>query len=125
MNDIKLSDGEWKIIKLLWQSSPKTITQITTTLFEETGWGKHTIITMLGRMEVKGAIRYEEGKKAKQYYPIVKEEIMSYEESQNFLKKVYEGSLGMMLNTMLKKSDISKTEIDELYDILQKAERKR
>jgi len=125
MNEIKLSDGEWKIIKLLWQSSPKTITQITASLLEDTGWSKHTIITMLGRMEKKGSVRYEEGIKAKQYYPVVKEELLSYSETQSFLKKVYQGSLGMMVNTMLNKSDISQEEIDELYDILQKAERDR
>lgn len=125
MCDIKLSDGEWKIIKSLWHSSPKTITQITAALQEETGWSKHTVITMLGRMELKGAVQYKEGKKAKHYFPVVKEEAMSYTETQNFLKKVYEGSLGMLFNTMLKKSDISQKEIDELYAILQKAERDR
>ena len=47
---MKLSDGEWKIIQLLWKESPQTIIQLTKALDEETGWTKHTVISYLKRM---------------------------------------------------------------------------
>ena len=60
---------------LLWKDPPQTITQLTKTLGEKKGWNKNIIITYLKRLEEKGAVYYESGTKAKQYFPkITKEE---------------------------------------------------
>lgn len=122
MKRINLSDGEWNIMNALWEAAPKTIMQLTAALEESTGWTKHTIITMLGRMEAKGVIRYEQGIKAKQYYPAVERTETVLGETESFLDKVYSGSLGLMVNTMVEKKSLSRDEIDELYAILGKAE---
>ena len=105
-----------------WEEAPKTITQLTDALKESTGWSKHTIITMLRRMESKGAVKYVQGVRAKQYYPAMERAEAALEETESFLDKVYSGSLGLMLNTMVEKNSLSKEEIDELYAILKKAE---
>jgi len=122
MKRVNLSDGEWNIMNVLWEAAPNTITRLTAVLNESTGWSKHTIITMLGRMESKGAVRYEEGIRAKQYYPAVERTETVLGETESFLDKVYSGSLGLMVNTMVKKNSLSKEEIDELYAILKRAE---
>jgi len=109
-------------MNVLWEAAPKTITQLTAALKESTGWSKHTIITMLGRMKAKGAVRYEEGIRAKQYYPAVERTETVLGETESFLDKVYSGSLGLMVNTMIEKNSLSKEKIDELYAILKKAE---
>jgi len=125
MKRINLSDGEWNIMNMLWEAAPKTITQLTADLKETTDWSKHTIITMLGRMEVKGAVRYEEGMKAKQYFPAVERADTVLGETESFLDKVYAGSLGLMVNTMVEKNSLSKDQIDELYAILKRAEEEK
>jgi BlaI family penicillinase repressor len=122
MKSINLSDGEWNIMNVLWESAPRTITQLTADLKESTGWSKHTIITMLNRMESKGAVRYEQGGRAKKYYPAVERVETALEETESFLDKVYAGSLGLMVNTMVEKNSLSKEDIDQLYAILEKAE---
>ena len=122
MKRINLSDGEWIIMNVLWKSAPQTITKLTSALKESTGWSKHTIITMLNRMESKGAVRYEQGVKAKQYYPALERAETALEETESFLDKVYSGSLGLMVNTMVEKNSLSKEEIEELYAILKRAE---
>jgi len=122
MKQINLSDGEWNIMNALWEAAPQTIMQLTAALEESTGWSKHTIITMLGRMEAKGAVRYEQGIKAKQYYPAVERTETVMNETESFLDKVYFGSLRLMVNTMVEKKNLSKDEINELYAILKKAE---
>ena len=58
MGKVSLSDGEWKIMNSLWESGESTITELTASLENETGWDKHIIITMLGRMEKKEAVAY-------------------------------------------------------------------
>lgn len=122
MGNIFLSDGEWKLMKTLWRNTPCTITQLVALLKEETNWSKHTVITMLGRLEKKGAVAYEEGGKAKLFYPIVQESEVTIEETKGFLDKVYDGSISLLVNTMVGNQSITKDELEELYQILQKAE---
>ena len=119
---IKLSEAEWKVISALWEEAPQTIMQLTHCLQDTTGWTKHTVMTFLRRMEEKGAVHYEEGGKAKQYYPDIRQEDAVLQETEDFLEKVFQGRLGLMLNTMVEQKALSKEEIAELYEILQKAE---
>lgn len=119
---VKLSEAEWKVMTLLWQEAPQTMMQMTNHFKETTGWSKHTVMTFLRRMEEKKAIHHEEGGRAKLYYPdIVKEEAV-LQETEDFLEKVFEGRMGLMLNTMVEKKALSKEEIAEMYEILRKAE---
>ena len=82
MNQVNLSDAEWKIMNLLWQQAPLTIMQITHELEMETGWSKHTVITMLNRMEQKGAVSFEEGQRAKQYFPVADRTAVTVKETK-------------------------------------------
>lgn len=43
MKTITLSDGEWKLMNVLWNSSPCTITQLVLKLKDDTGWSKHAM----------------------------------------------------------------------------------
>ena len=122
MGRIALSDGEWKVMNALWKQPPKTIMQLTKELKEETDWGKNVIITMLNRLEAKGAVIHEAGGRAKQFYPAVDREDTVLEETKGFLERVYEGSVTMMVDAMVNSGSLSKSDIEELYDILQKAE---
>ncbi len=119
---VNLSDSEWKIISLLWEKSPRTMTQITAALKDETGWTKHTVITLLKRMEAKGAIHFVDNCKAKHYYPDVNQEQAVQQETEGFLSKVFKGNVGVMINTLINQNSLSQEEIDELYDVLKKAE---
>ena len=61
---INLSDSEWKLMNRLWERSPMTIMELTAAAREETGWTKNTVITMLSRLEAKGAVRRGTGPSA-------------------------------------------------------------
>ena len=63
MEHITLSDGEWKIMKLLWAQSPHTVGEIVKALEGETGWTKPTIFVMLKRLIAKGAVRMDDSGK--------------------------------------------------------------
>lgn len=120
---VNLSDGEWKIMNKLWEKE-STITELTAALQEETGWDKHIIITMLNRMEKKTAIAHKEGGRAKIFYPLVSREEVSVQEAKGFLQKVFRGSIGMMVNTMVKDEALTEAEVKELYEILEQAYKK-
>lgn len=118
----KLSESEWKILSALWEKEPQTIMQLTDTLRDSTGWSKNTVITLLKRMEDKQAVEYVQSGNAKNYYSVVKRKDVALEETQGFLKRIYNGSMGMMVNSLIKEKALTKEEISELYDILKSAE---
>ena len=118
---VNLSDAEWKLMNLLWEQSPRTIMELTAAAREDTGWSKNTVITMLSRLEAKGAVRHEEGGRAKRYFPVISQAETAREETKNFLDKVYGGSLGLMMSAMLDSRALLEADIAELSAILDKA----
>lgn len=121
-SNISLSDGEWKLMNLLWESAPRTISQMVKELADDTGWSKATVLVMLRRMEQKGTVNYAQGGRSKQYFPSVPKEGIAVSETESFLHKVYGGSLGLLVSSMATQKALSKRDIDELYEILKKAE---
>ncbi len=119
---INLSDGEWKLMNLLWETGPQTVSQLVSELRSDTGWTKGTVFMMLARMIEKGAVRSESYGRSKYYYPLLTKEDAAAWETESFLSKVYRGSVGMMLSSMAGQKALSKEDIDELYAILKKAE---
>ena len=77
------------------------------------------------RMEKKGYLRYEEGGKAREYYPAVLRSEVVLAETENFLSRLYKGSLGMLVNTLVDQQSLSEKEIEELRAILDKTEGER
>lgn len=117
---INLSDGEWKLMTRLWEASPLTITQLTAALREETGWDKHTVITMLSRLEAKGAVAHD-GATPKRYSPLIPRREAQRGETESFLDKVYGGRLGSLVNAMVDSRSLTQADLEELAAILEKA----
>lgn len=121
--NVSLSDGEWKLMNLLWEQAPLTIAQLVLALKDDTRWTKGTIFMMLSRMKDKGAVNFESGGRAKLFYPVLKKEDAAACETENFLSKVYGGSVGLMVASMAGQKALTKQDIDELYAILREAEK--
>lgn len=120
--NINLTDAEWNVMECLWEKSPRTGRETIDFLKEKMGWSRSTTLTLLRRMEEKGAIGSEPGGEVKQFIPLITREQAALQETEDFLGRVYKGSLGMMLTSFTKKQSLSKREIDELYSILKEME---
>lgn len=116
-----LSDGEWKLMEKLWAGKARTITELTAALKEETGWSKHTVITMLTRLEDKGAVDWDNGPHARLYRARLLRKDAQRRETESFLDKVYGGRLGLMVNAMVDAQALTDRDIEELTAILEKA----
>ena len=120
MADLHLSDGEWKLMKVLWQQSPRTLGALVAALAPTTGWSKATVFMMLKRLIAKGAVSLDESGKYQQYSAAVAE--VEPEETASFLTKVYGGSVGLMVSNLVGRGALSEQEIRELKAILDAAE---
>ena len=88
------------------------------------GWAKRTTITTLRRMEEKGLVHCETVGKAKSYSPAVEREAAVAEETHSFMDRVYRGSVGLMMNAMAERQELTEEDIAQLRAILEKAERR-
>ncbi|MEG0913374.1 MAG: BlaI/MecI/CopY family transcriptional regulator [Oscillospiraceae bacterium] len=122
---IRLSDSEWKIISELWSESPRTITQLVSALKQSCNWSKSTVITLLNRMEAKGAVYYTEGRKARMYFPSATHEELVRSETEEFIDKVYNGNAGLLLSALVDSHSLSADEISSLHSILSNAQKEK
>ena len=122
MADLHLSDGEWKLMKVLWQQSPRTLGALVAALAPTTGWSKATVFMMLKRLIAKGAVSLDESGKYQQYSAAVAYVEVEPEETASFLTKVYGGSVGLMVSNLVGRGALSEQEIRELKAILDAAE---
>ncbi len=118
-----LSDGEWKLMNLLWEEAPRTVSQLVDALKDDTGWTKGTVFMMLSRLMEKRAVRFEQEGRSKLYFPVLKKEDAASRETESFLGKVYDGSIGLMVASMAGQKALTKEDIDELYAVLRDAEK--
>lgn len=118
MAQVNLSAGEWRVMEELWRN-PATLMELVRALGESAGWAKSTVSTMVRRMESKGLIRAEQEGKAKVFFPQVAREEAAAAETESLLTRVYHGSVGLMVSTLLQNRQISPAELEELQAILE------
>ena len=120
---IGLSDAEWKIMSELWEHEPMSITELSEFFAGRTGWSKSTVITLLKRMTAKGAVSFKQDGRTKRFFSVIKRENVAVSETRSFLERLYSGSPGLMLNSLIEQDALTSDEISELYDILEKAKK--
>ncbi len=114
----KISDAEWKVVKLLWEKSPQTANEIVKTLSEITDWKPKTIKTLLNRLCQKQAIGFKRVGREYHYFPRVDKDQYVHAESRSFLNRVFDGALKPMLAALIENDDLSADDISELKEIL-------
>lgn len=122
LQNISLTSPEWNLMECLWEASPRTGREAAQYLEKHVGWSRSTTLTMLRRMTDKGLIRCDEKDGVKIYFPLIGREDAAVKETDDFINRVYKGSVSLMMSAVTKKQPLTKEEIDELYAILREAE---
>ena len=117
-----LSDGEWRIMNLLWADAPRRVPELTEALAKDTGWSRATVNMMLQRLEDKGAVRMELMGRNKLYYPLLTQADARQKETKRFLERLYGGSLGLMVSSLAGQQALSEEDIRALRAILDGSE---
>ncbi|MFZ5988092.1 MAG: BlaI/MecI/CopY family transcriptional regulator [Bacillota bacterium] len=115
----QITDSEWVIMKVLWNRSPLMNRDIVEEVSKKSTWNNKTIETLIKRLVDKGALGYNLiGSKIREYYPLVSQEECIRVENETFLKKVYDGSISMMMANFLKHQKLSKDELEKLKKMI-------
>ena len=121
-HNLTLTHAEWNLMECLWEKSPRTGREAVEDLEQRVGWSRSTTLTTLRRMTEKGLISCGEEEGVKVYEPLVRREDAVLRETDDFLSRVFGGSVSLMMNAVTQKQKLTKEEIDELYAILKQAE---
>lgn len=120
-SSVTLSQSEWRVMEALW-AGPKTLMELVRELGTSAGWAKSTVTTMVRRMEEKGLLSYELQGRAKLFRAAVRREDVVAAETESLLSRAYHGSVGLLVNALAEQQQLSRSDIEELYAILRKAE---
>ena len=116
----RCTEAEWKIMEVLWDSAPRTMSEITKALEPTTGWTRHTVITLLKRMQEKGTVAVDESGDVKRYTPLMTQEEASTQETRKFLSHVFSGKASLLINHLVDSGEITLKEMDELMDMMRR-----
>ena len=120
-NEIKLSDAEWKLMSALWEKAPRTLSELVSVFRADSAWSKSTVVTLLRRMQDKGAVRFEEGARARRYYPAVSRGTLVRQETGSFIQKVCGGNTGLLLSALVDEGTATPQELAALRAVLDRA----
>jgi len=116
-----LTGSEWLVLERLWEA-PSTLMELVRALGQDPpGWAKSTTATMLRRLEEKGLVRHEDGGRAKVFAAAISREDAALAETRSLVDRAFDGSVGLMVNTLVRRQSLSKEDIDTLYGILREA----
>lgn len=114
----QISEAEYEIMKILWEKHPQSTNEICEAAGQSHTWNQKTIHTLLSRLTAKQAIAYEQKGRMYHYFPLISQEQYLKQENHQFLNRFYGGELAPMLSSLLSNSELSDSDLKELYDIL-------
>lgn len=123
---VGLTQAEWSVMECLWEAGPLTGREVIQRMEQRCGWSRSTTLTLLSRLEHKGAVASVTAERGpKVFSPLLRREDAALGETRDFLDRVYQGSLSLMVSALTKKQALSREELDELYALLKGLEEER
>ena len=121
-NEKNLTPTEWHLMECLWEHSPRTGREAAEYMAASQGWSRSTTLTLLRRMTAKGFIECHEENGVKVFSPLIARTDAAVRETDSFLSRVYRGSVSTLLSAVTQRQNLTRQEIEELYEIIRQAE---
>ena len=117
----KISETEWEIMRVIWARHPITAADLVEELTRnDASWHPKTARTLLARLVKKGALEYEPLGRVYVYKPKVSERECQASASRSFLDRVFGGSLKPMLAHFAEEKKLTREDLRELSELLEK-----
>lgn len=115
----RISEAEWTVMKVLWDSSPLTANQVVDALSGKIAWKPKTVRTLLNRLVAKKALKFDKKGREYLYRPAVSEAACLKAETKSFLRRSGAAALKPVLAAFLEEEQLSEKEIAELKQLLE------
>ncbi len=115
---LRISPSEWDVMRLLWSMSPLSADAVVERLSSGRTKSTKTVRTFINRLVQKGAIGFSKKGRKHYYYPLIAESTCVKAESQRFLQRVFGGDRMRMLSVLLKETNPTPDEVEELKRVI-------
>ena len=117
---IHLTDAEFAVLEPLWQRGPRTIRQLTATLYpKQTVSDYATVQKLLDRLEAKRCVTRDRGQSAHVFRAAVAREALIDDELQQIADRLCDGSLVPVLNQLVRRCRLSKKDREQLRKLIE------
>lgn len=115
-----LNPNEWIVMEALWAKSPATLGETIDRIGSHASWNYKTYQSYMNVLEKKGYISSEKRGRDKFYSPAISREECIARESRAVLSKMQSDSVGLMITSMVREGDLSRSDRLELMNMLEK-----
>ena len=119
-----MTEGEWRIVKTVWEHEPVTAPAVQELLERETAWSYSTVKTLMDRMVGKGILETERLRNLVLYRAAISRKSARRTELLRTLKLAFDGALSPMVRLLLERRELSEEELEELEELLRSKRRK-
>ncbi len=117
-----LTPAEWSVMEALWAHPGASGRTVTDALRASTGYHRSTTLTLLRRLEEKGAVRSENQEGRKTFYPLIPREDAALREAEDVLSRAYRGSVSLLVSALTRKQTLPPEELQQLRQMLAQME---
>ena len=118
-----ISEAELEVMQVLWKNGESTSIEIVKEVAKKKDWKNNTIMTLVSRLVNKEFIEVIRDKgNLLLYKPTVSEYDYKAKETNNFIEKLYEGSINNMLVAFAKSRKLSKKDLEDLMKLVEDEE---
>ena len=115
---VELTESEWPVIKVVWETEPCTATAVTEKLLKATGWTYSTVRTLMVRMVAKGVLKAKKEGKITIYHSAITRKQAQRGELFYALKHAFNGALAPMVQCLLESKDLDEQELAKIEELI-------
>lgn len=114
----EMSETEQEIMEVLWESAPKTLTELRDLFANERGkvWKPQTLATFMSRLEEKELILWEQRGRARYYSPALTKAEYEGAKAKTLLDTLFKGSLQSFVAALYDGDALSEQDIAEMKE---------
>lgn len=124
-NPVELTEAEWPVIKVVWDTEPCTAPAVREKLARATGWTYSTVRTLMDRMVAKGVLTARKEGKLTIYESAVTRRQAQRGELFYTLKHAFNGALAPMVQCLLESKDLNETELAKIEALVRAGKKRR
>ncbi len=116
----QLTEGEWSIIRAVWEHEPCAAPTVQEALEPLRGWSYSTVKTLMDRMAAKGFLESERLRNLILYRSTVTRSEAQRGEIRRAAKRAFDGAVPPMMQFLLGDSEFTEAELDELEAMIRR-----
>ena len=114
MKDLKLTESEYRFMKIVWDNQPLVSASLVKLCAETFGWKKSTTYTVLKRLGEKEIVKNENSN----IIPLVTQKEVQLYESNSVVNRSFDGSLPTFIAAFMEGKKLSADDVERIRQMI-------